>query len=575
MVFDGIVAHAVTESLQALVGGRILKIYQPHSTELIFNIRAKGKNQKLLISTNAQFSRYHITDISYENPKEPTMFCMLLRKHLEGNVIESINQVQMERIIHMDFKGRNELGDLTSKRLIIELMGRHSNVILTDLESGKILDSIKHLSPAINSYRTVLPGHTYTMPPHQDKLNPAEATSTELISRIDFNSGKLAQQIVENVGGFSMDLAKELLHRAGLPKQKAIENAFLSLQEDINRENYHFSMTVMENGKENFHVIPMEQWLESGTVFDNVHQLLDRFYETKAESDLVKQKANDLSRLVSTERKKNLQKIKKLNKTLKETENAAQYQLNGELLTAHLHTVKKGEKEATVTNYYDENQALITIPIDPLKSPSENAQSYFKKYNKAKTAVIVVEEQLRKTNEEIDYLERILQQIESASLRDIEEIREELQEQGYVRKKKAKKEKKKNKKPDLETFYSSSGSVILVGKNNKQNDYLTMKAASPQDLWFHTKDIPGSHVVIRSQQASADEIEEAASLAAYFSKSRLSSSVPVDYTLVKHVKKPSGAKPGFVIYDHQNTVFVTPSEERVRQLKTNTAADKA
>lgn len=567
MVFDGVVAHAVTEDLQRLAGGRILKIYQPHQSELIFTIRARGINQKLLMSTNAQFSRYHLTQISYENPKEPTMFCMLLRKHLEGNVIEKITQLNMERIIHLEFKGRNELGDITQKRLIIELMGKHSNIILTDIDSGRILDSIKHLSPAVNSYRTVLPGQTYVTPPEQDKLNPLTCTSKELIQRLNLNEGKLERQIVNHIEGFSTEIAKELLNRSGLPTQSGIEKAFISIQKDILERNYSLTMVKTENNKELYHIIPMTSWTGQQTTFEDVHTLLDRFYAVKAESDLVKQKANDLLRLMSNEQKRNKQKVKKLKKTLQDSENASQFQLYGELLTAHLHTVKKGDETATVINYYDENQSLLIIPLDSQKTPSENAQAFFKKYNKAKNAVAIVLEQLDKTEEEMEYLDRILQQIEAASLKDIEEIREELEEQGYVKKRKSKKGNKKPNKPALDTYRSSQGALIYVGKNNKQNDYLTNKFAASHDLWLHTKDIPGSHVVIKGDHPTDNDIEEAALLAAYFSKSRLSSSVPVDYTLVRHVKKPNGAKPGYVIYDHQNTIYVTPAEDKVRELK--------
>ncbi|TCP29122.1 putative ribosome quality control (RQC) complex YloA/Tae2 family protein [Scopulibacillus darangshiensis] len=569
MVYDGIVTRAVTKSLQILPGGRLSKIYQPHPSELLFHVRAHGSNYKLLLSTNAQFARYHLTKATYDNPKEPSMFCMLLRKHLEGSIIDSLEQVGCERIVHLDFRAKNEFGDLTYKRLIIELMGRHSNIILTDRESGRIVDSIKHLSPSMNSYRTVMPGLDYISPPHQDKLNPLEATPEDLLRVLDFNAGRLENQIVQAVSGFSPQLAKEMLHQAGLPHRDAVAEAFANIQEKLNTNKYQPAIIYSPNGKDQFHVIEMSHLKGNHDIYQDVNKMLEHYYATKAESDLVKQKANDLHKFISNEKKKNHTKLKKLNRTLKEAEESATFQLYGELLTANMHLMKKGDEKIEAVNYYDENQEKITIALNPNKTPSENAQFYYKKYNKAKTAKKVVEQQINMTEQEIDYFDRLMQQIESASLKDVEEIRDELEEGGYLKKRKKKQSKNHKQKPHLEHYYSSNGTLILVGKNNKQNDYLTTKEAKTDETWLHTKDIPGSHVVIRTKDVTENTLLEAANLAAYFSKSKMSSSVPVDYTLIKHVKKPNGAKPGYVIYDHQKTIYVTPDEQLVLKLKDN------
>lgn len=303
-------------------------------------------------------------------------------------------------------------------------------------------------------------------------------------------------------------------------------------------------------------------------IFLSLSEMLDRFYFGKAERDRVKQQSSDVGRFIINEKEKNEKKIEKLQNTLKEAEKADEYQRYGELLTANLHAAKKGMKEIEVIDYYDEDGGTITIPLDPLKTPVSNAQKLFSKYQKAKNAVSIVLEQIEKARTEVTYFDNLLQQVEAASPKDIEEIREELIEGGYIRKRQKRTAKKgANVKPILDYFVSSDGTEIIVGKNNKQNDYLTNKLAARDEIWLHTKDIPGSHVVIRSKEPQEKTIKEAAMLAAYFSKARNSSSVPVDFTKVRHVKKPGGAKPGFVIYDNQQTVYVTPDEEMVLSLK--------
>ncbi|WP_027408193.1 NFACT family protein [Anoxybacteroides tepidamans] len=567
MSFDGIFTYAMTKELKtALEGGRITKIYQPFQHELVLYVRAHGKNYKLLLSAHPSYARVHLTAETYDNPAEPPMFCMLLRKHLEGSIIESIRQIDFDRIIVIEAKGRNEIGDLSVKQLIVEIMGRHSNIILIDKETNTIIDSIKHLSPAVNRYRTVLPGYSYVAPPSHDKLNPLTVNEETVMKKVDFHAGKLAEQLVSAFAGISPLFANEAVFRAGLANRTTLPKSFVALIEDV--RNDRFTPCIYDNGqKQWFYVLPLTHLDAEAKPFATLSEMLDRFYFGKAERDRVKQQAYDLERFVANEKAKNEKKLGKLNETLEEAKQAEQYRLWGELLTANLYAVKRGMTEIEVINYYDENGSTMTIPLDAQKSPSENAQSYFQKYQKAKNSIGIVQEQIMRTNEEIAYFDTLLQQLETAAPKDIEEIRDELTEQGYLRPRASKLKKQKPRAIELERYTASDGTEILVGKNNKQNDYLTNKLAQKDEIWLHTKDIPGSHVVIRSKNPSEQTLIEAAHLAAYFSKARHSSSVPVDYTRIRHVKKPSGAKPGFVIYENQQTIYVTPDEELVIKMK--------
>lgn len=568
MSFDGLFTRAITHELSSLLkGGRINKIHQPYKNEIILAVRANGVNHKLLLSAHPSYARVQITNEQYDNPNEPPMFCMLLRKHLEGFIIEDIKQAGLDRMIIFEVKGRNEIGDISYKQLIVEIMGRHSNIIIVDKNRNIILDSIKHISFAVNSHRAIMPGQEYIMPPQQEKLNPLEAGEEDVLRVVDFNAGKIDKQLVANFAGVSPVLAKEIAFKAGLVNRTTLPKAFAALMEEIKNHHYKPAVTYGSN-KEAFYLLPLEHLQGETKSFETLSQLLDRFYFGKAERDRVKQQGNDLERLLANEKEKNEKKIKKLEGTLEDAKKAEQFQLYGELLTANIFMAQKGMKEISVVNYYDENGASINIPLDPRKTPSENAQKYFTKYQKAKNSVNIVKEQIQLAQDEVAYFDSLLQQVETASPKDIEEIREELIEGGYIRARQKKGNKnKQNLKPVLEKYHSTDGTEILVGKNNKQNDYLTNKVAARDEIWLHTKDIPGSHVVIRSKEPSEDVILEAAQIAAYFSKARNSSSVPVDFTRVRHVKKPAGAKPGFVIYEQQQTVYVTPDEDVILKLK--------
>ncbi|MBL3731040.1 NFACT family protein [Lysinibacillus sp. HST-98] len=562
MAFDGLFTYSITADLQQLVTGRITKIHQPNAQEVILHVRANGKNHKLLFSIHSSYARVHLTEHVIENPAEPPMFCMLLRKHIEGGFIASIKQRDFDRIIIVEIESKNEIGDPIVREIHAEIMGRHSNLLLIDQEQGKIIDSLKHLPPSVNSFRTVLPGQPYIAPPSQNKWNPLTVTDEELTAF--FAEGKTSKELVQQLAGFSPLHAEELLYR-----MKKTSNTLACFKDFMTSfaNGGMKPMYVLFNHKVHFSPIELTH-LHDGdiTIYPNVHELLDRVFFARAERDRVKQQAGDLERWLQNEIDKLALKTKKLTKDYERASKLDQFQLYGELLMANIYAFEKGVKEVTVTNYYSETGEEITIPVSERKTPIENAQSYYTKYTKAKNALVMVQEQLEKTTDEISYFEMLAQQVQQASPGDIEEIREELAEQGYLKLRHAKK-KKKQAKPEPERYVSSTGVIISVGKNNKQNDMLTFKLAKRTDIWLHTKDIPGSHVVIHSSEPDETTLREAATLAAYFSKARESSSVPVDYTEIKQVKKPNGAKPGFVIYFEQKTLYIDPDETVILQLK--------
>jgi predicted ribosome quality control (RQC) complex YloA/Tae2 family protein len=568
MSFDGIVVHALVHELKnRLIGGRITKIHQPYPADLLFQIRAGSTNYKLLISANLSFPRIYLTDETYTNPQEPPMFTMLLRKYIEGGIIQKIEQVALERIIHIDLQARDELGDLKTLRLVVEIMGRHSNIILMDAERNMILDGIHHVTPSISTYRQVLPGRPYVAPPAQEKLNPLETDRNTFYAALSFNEGKLAKQLVDRFQGISPLVAEEILYRAGLPTRENLWHAFHQLFQEI--KDHQYAPNIVTGKKSYFSVIELTHIEGQKERFASVSECLQQYFQTKAADDLHRQTVQDLLRMLTTERNKNIKKLEKLKATIADAAKAEQFKVWGELITAYQFMIKQGDQVALLPNYYEENEPLLEIPLDPLLTPNENAQTYFKKYNKAKNSIKAVDEQMERTTAEIAYLDEIITQIELADPKSLEEIREELVEQGYLRdRKRARSEKKKKAAtPQIERFISSEGYTIYVGKNHTQNDYLTKRLAKNSDTWLHTKDIPGSHVVIAGEGFGEQTLKEAAMLAAYYSKGRYSSSVPVDYTLIRHVHKPSGSKPGFVIYDNQKTLYVTPDEEIIKGLK--------
>ncbi|MEK4250399.1 Rqc2 family fibronectin-binding protein [Paenibacillus sp. FSL W7-1287] len=594
MALDGIVIKSLVDELQQCIGARIHKIHQPTNQELVFGIRGNGMSGKLLLSANPTYPRVHFTNATYINPLEAPMFCMLMRKYCEGGVIERITQVGRERIIHIDVRHRDEVGDTSFKRIIVELMGRHSNIILIDPDTNTVHDGIQHVTPAVSSYRIVMPGSSYTPPPEQNKLDPLAVNTkeqfTDALHRDDEQASVTSKTLVGSFSGFSPLLANEIIYRAitkqhdqwldaterplQLDGQLRVDHiddlwsSFKHMMETVQQQQFR-PMIVKETArdKQYFSVVALTHIDGSFTEYRAVSEVLEAFYGDKAERDTVKQRAGDLIRFVTNEISKNEQKLVKLQHTYDEAQDADRYRIMGELITAYMHQIKRGDESVDLVNYYDENGAILHVLLDPQLTPSENAQRYFKRYTKQKNSQVSVMEQIELTNRELEYFSTLLQQLELASLSDIEEIREELVAGGYLRErvKKGAKRKKSNK-PQLLCYTSSEGIDIYVGKNNLQNEYVTNRLANSNDTWLHTKDIPGSHVVIRSNEFGNPTLEEAAMLAAYYSQAKSSSMVPVDYTLIRHVKKPSGAKPGFVIYDQQKTVYITPDEEKLKAL---------
>jgi predicted ribosome quality control (RQC) complex YloA/Tae2 family protein len=568
MSLDGIVTRALVHELQACVKARIHKIYQPTDNELIMHVRGQGVNGKLLLSAHPSMPRIHWTDQPWANPQEPPMFCMLLRKYCEGGVIEAIRQIGLERIVEIDIRHRDELGDSSLKKIVLEIMGRHSNLILLDPITGIIHDGIRHVTPAISSHRVVLPGSAYVSPPSQDKVNPLEqskaAFDTVMASKDDSTVSSL---LLNAYTGLSPLITREIAYRANEQRDQAW-TIFHRVMEQVAANSYEPNLVLTDDGKALFSAIKLTHAQGEIQAFATMNQCLEIYYRDKASRDLVRQRTTDLNRFLLNEMAKNEKKQLKLSDTLAEADEADLVRRMGELLTAHLHAFKRGDKSVDVVDYYEEEQPTISIALDPLLTPNENAQRYFRKYNKLKNSRAIVAEQMQATETEIQYLASVLQGLESATPADIGEIREELIEQGYIRERGIKRGTKKKKKdtPAILCYTSSEGIPIYVGKNNTQNDYVTNRLAMSSDTWLHTKDIPGSHVLIRGQEYGDATLQEAAVLAAYYSKARESSSVPVDYTRVRNVRKPNGAKPGFVIYDGQKTLFVTPDEAMIQQM---------
>lgn len=568
MSYDGMFTHAMVNELKdMLLLGRVTKIHQPYKNELVLVIRANRKNKKLLLSAHPQHARVQITEMDYENPAIPPQFCMVMRKYLDGAHLEKIEQVENDRIIHFHFNHRNELGDIDQLTLIAEIMGRHSNIILINPEDKKILETIRHVPSTMNSYRSLVPGAIYLPPPPQHSINPFDSFDEE---KTDVNHQEKLMNVKDIQAlyqGIGRDTAEELLYY-----MEAYELSIRgALKKYIDRLDDSLSLptlTICTKKRESFTPFEYESLNGYKEPYQRLSELVDRYYEKKAEKDRAHQQAADLIRLVRNLLEKNDTKLSKLEKEFYETEEKETFRIKGEVLTAFMHQVEVGKKEVVLPNFYDGNNS-ITIQLDPRKSPAENAQQYFKKYNKLKNAAVHLTSQIKHTKEEINYLETVQTQLDMSSPQDVDSIREELIQEGYLKKRQKKKQMSKPKKNEPDKYLSSDGTLLLVGKNNLQNDVLSMKTARKSDYWLHTKDIPGSHVIIRDSEPSEQTFLEAAHLAAYFSKSRDSASVPVDTVEVKKLKKPNGAKPGFLIYEGQTTLFVTPDEEVVRELKQN------
>ena len=566
MSFDGIFTHLMIQELnQQLKGGRISKVHQPYSNELVLVIRSQGKNHKLLLSAHSSYARIQLTNMSYQNPDTPPNFVMILRKHLDGAILEEIKQVENDRIIHFTFTHRNELGDLENLVLIVELMGRHSTILLLNQTTNKILDAIKHIGSSQNTYRALLPGATYVAPPEAKGLNPFHLSDVQAFSQLSSIQEINPKSIQQLFQGFGRDTATELATRL-----QANPNEKLRIWQQFMAQLKILEPTLIQTKQKEYFTPFLFESLTTQedtivTTFANLSSLLDGFYHDKAERDRVKQQGSLLIKKIINEIKRNEGKLEKREATLLAAENAEDLRQRGELLTTFLHQIPRGVASVELENYYEEN-APITIVLDPALSPNQNAQKYFQKYQKLRNAVKLVGEQIEETKQEIAYLQSVLTQLELAGPMDLELIKEELIEEGYV-KRSSVKQKRQTKKSQPAKFIASDGTEILVGRNNLQNDQLTLKTAKKTEYWLHAKDIPGSHVIIRSTDPSEQTILEAAELAAFYSKYRHSAQVPVDLVQVKHIRKPNGAKPGYVIYENQKTYYMTPVEENIDKLR--------
>lgn len=555
MSFDGFFTHAMVHELdQTLTTGRVARVSQPYPAELIITIRAHRHNHALLLSANPTYPRIQITTIPYNNPAVPTNFTMTLRKYLEGAILHSIEQVGNDRIINLTFDTRDELGDSQQLVLVSEIMARHSNISLVNHKTGKIIDTIKHVGSDQNRVRLLLPGATFVMPPKQDKLDPylPNQLYSDLVRQYQ-DPRELAHQLQQGYEGLGTDTARDLANR--LLASDHLPTAYQQFIQHFNSPD----PVIINDKRKSFMVFPPLN-TEEDTLqhYPTLSEMLDNYYAQKAQQDRSKELAGQVIKVIKNELKKDRRKVKKFNQQLADADAADRYRIRGEILTTYLGKLKPGMKEITLPNFYDDNKPL-KIKLAPELSPSRNAQKYFTKYDKLKASVAHVNEQMKLTNDEIAYFENIQNQIDLAEPSDIQEIRLELQQQGYIKGKKQKsKKRRKVRLSKPEQFHTSDGTLVLVGKNNLQNDRLSFKTANKNEIWLHVKDIPGSHVVIRSTDPSEQTILEAAQLAAYFSKGRDSDNVPVDYLPVKRLHKPNGAKPGFVTFTGQKTLYVTP-----------------
>ncbi|MFL0196872.1 NFACT family protein [Clostridium sp. WILCCON 0269] len=583
MALDGIFIHSILQELKStLLGGKVEKVNQPEKDEIIINIRNERKLYKLLISSSSVYPKIHITNKTKKNPMQPPMFCMILRKYLNSSKLINITQLDTDRIVFLDFESSNELGFDNTYTLVVEIMGRHSNITLIRKKDTIIMDSIKHITPEINSIRSIFPGIKYIFPPVSNKLSPFCYTREEFKCSLQNTKSLNPSSFSKIFTGVSNSFSKELYHMLAQLKLcdlDILNEATITILygfcnkifSQLKNNEFYFAYYI-ENGK------MVDFYCEKLTYLNNCEekqystpsQLIDDFYYEKDMTDRLNSKSSDMQKLININLERCNKKIRILMENLEDCKNKDIYRVQGELLTSNIYSIHKGDSHIKVQNYYSDTLEYMTIKLDKNKTPSENIQIYFKKYNKLKKTEKAAIEQLKIANEELEYLNSVLINItNSDSYDDIEEIKRELMETGYIKfKKSANKKKVKSFKPVK--FISSDGIEIYVGKNNLQNDYLTLKFADKRDLWFHTKNIAGSHVIVKNFGKIPDKtLEEAANLAAYYSKSKNSSKVAVDYTEVRNVHKPNGAKPGMVIYYSNKTLYVNPVKPSITQIESS------
>ena len=556
MPMDGITIGAVVYELNELLNGaKIDKIHQPENDEIILILRKNASSYKLLLSASSSHARLQITPTSKSNPPTPTNFCMLLRKHLTGGRIESIEQLGNERIVRIHILSGNEMGDLTKKVLILEIMGKYSNLIFIN-DTGVILGAIRHVTGEMSRERQILPHDMYELPPSQGK---AEPTPENITSILNFEPNPTAQFILNSFTGISKQAAAEIAFRA--EQYGNAKEGFLSYMRHVYKHDYSPMLLVDENGSPiDYLPFPYEMLtLQQQRVCESMSEAFEQYFSQRALALHIRARSSELLSLLGRLLERNEKKSGIYLQKFEECKDMEHYRIYGELLTANLYAVKRGSSSVSVSNYYSNGEA-IEIPLDVRISPQANAQRYFKQFSKLKTAAKLLDKQIRENQEEHAYLESVLVAVENCTEPTaLSEIREELVQQGYLRKKSSESTKKNPSPVNAPLrFIAPSGTEILVGRNNRQNDMLTLKIAAKNDVWLHTKEIPGSHVIIRSAEPTPETLLYAAQIAAYHSKARNSANVPVDYTAVKNVKKPGGAKPGMVIYENNRTLYVNP-----------------
>ena len=580
MAFDGVtIANVVSEMKRELIGGRLYKIAQPEEDELLLTIRQPSGQKKLLISAGASLPLIYLTETNKPSPLTAPNFCMLLRKHLQNGRITDISQPALERIVHIRIEHLDEMGDLRQKTLVVEIMGKHSNIIFCS-DDGMIIDSIKRVSAAVSSVREVLPGKPYFAVQTQDKLNALTTDYDTFRNSLASKPQPAFKALYGSFTGISPILAQELCYEAGIdgerptaamedPDYKRLFDTFSKMINAVIEENFSPNIAYTNKKPAEFAAVPLTMYSEGSdeiVTYNSMSALLENFYAEKNTLTRIRQKSSDLRRIVQTALERNVKKYDLQLRQIQDTEKRENYRIYGELLNTYGYDAKPGAKSLEALNYY--TNEYVTIPLDPTLTATENAKKYFDKYNKLKRTYEALSQLTEEVKSEIDHLESISASLDIAlHEEDLTEIKEELTESGYIRRKGGSKKQKITSKPFH--YISSDGFHIYVGKNNYQNDELTFKFATGNDWWFHAKKIAGSHVVVKLDNAKElpdRTFEEAARLAAYYSKGRDQEKVEIDYIQKKHVKKPGGAKPGFVVYYTNFSMSIDSDISGIRQV---------
>lgn len=589
MALDGAFLSVIAKEIeQVALGSRVEKVSQPSKEEIIISLRYKKENQsgskKLFLSANANSPRVHFTQIALENPASPPMFCMLLRKHISTGRLVAVRQNGLDRILSLDFEAVNELGDLDIITLVIEIMGRHSNIIIVN-SKGKIIDSIKRITNEVSSVRMVLPGMTYQLPPTQGKLNILTDNIDDIMNRfLESSVTDVSKAIMQTIEGVSPILARELAFKAlkgqEIEKQnlsdfyiQRIKIAFEEFKNDLIENNLKLTLCIDEKIKlRDFTLYDVLQYglKPQKTFYETASELLDGFYARRDQEQRMKQRSNDLLKLLVNASERISKKLAIQEQELLECANRDTLKMYGDLINANIYRIQKGMGKVELENFYEENSPVVTIKLDKRLAPAQNAQHYYLEYRKAQTAEKMLKELMQKSRQELVYIDSVFDSVtRTKGESELLEIREELAEQGYIRFSKVKNKVLKPQPPIK--YRSTDGYLILCGRNNKQNDKLTLKTALKTDLWLHTQGTAGSHVIVETKGDGMDipetTITQAAIIAAYNSKARESAQVAVDYTLIRYVKKPHGAKPGMVIFTDYYTAYVKPDENLVEGLR--------